>query len=123
MTLTAPEILGALERFTYLPGWRFEVVTDDELRVRIVGLVPNSWAPSDTIEIDYAAVVPPIVDSADVLYEWLIFRLEGINRHEVWEWARVNGKHVKEPHPEAAHLCPICNDPSVYADWLAARTA
>jgi len=97
------QIEGWLKRVSYKPGWRIELRLDQFpitgfLQVSILAKVPDSYHPSDQIEVGSVAVLPSHLCSLEEFAKWLGFILREREIHECREWLQVDGKVFDNPH-------------------------
>ena len=113
--MTLDEMRAELDHWTFMPGWRFElveeqldvahpcrVIHDQHAVLRIRSLMPNTYPPHELI--DTAATYPVPVEAierghitfANYLREMVHDRLV----HEGDEWLKRDGVAVFDPHRE-----------------------
>lgn len=101
--LTLPDIQGALDRITYRPDWTFTAYEDqwEGPHLLIVAPVPNSYRPTETVDLGIRSPLPPMPDT-EALHRWLAWRLGRVENHEMREWFKVDGRPLFDPHAETA---------------------
>jgi hypothetical protein len=111
--MTLDEMRAELDHWTFMPGWRFELIVDHPARMgdiqlffhphavlRIHSRVPNTYPPHDLIATTatYPVPVEPIerglISFATFLREVVHDRLV----HEGDEWLKRDGVMVFDPH-------------------------
>lgn len=109
--LDATHVANTLKRFTYKPGFSFEVFTHpyEGLCVAIRFSVPDSTksladyaGAVRAVSLQHQCVnvpVPPII-SAEHLFDWIEWRCRTIEIHELCEFAKVDGTVRHDPHSE-----------------------
>lgn len=95
------EIRRELERFTYKPGWTFQV--GDHPRegqlLRIEGKMPDSYNEDEMIDLGISSWIPPLPAPVD-FWSWLHWRIKRIELHELAEFFKVDGKVLDDPHSD-----------------------
>jgi hypothetical protein len=86
-------------RLSYKPGWAFEVhATEHEgPELHINCTMADSTDPSAQVALNIISPLPPMRFSWQ-LDDWLIWRLNRIESHEVREWLQRDGKPISDPH-------------------------
>lgn len=124
-----------LERFTYKPGWQFQVapmLMSQAIRSNmdepLVNLYVKYWAhDSDlgmprpevdmVIQLGRSITIPRFVwDNVDmeddrlfarIFYRWMEHILGNMEIHERDEWIRVDGERVHDPHNRRPTVSPL----------------
>lgn len=104
-------VRALLERVTYKPGWRIKVSRPTDRGLH------NYWEPV-TIQAQYPTVDVNTLEtimlnlhhqidihtaeevSEDILVDLISHIIKGFEMHEFDEWFKLDGKHVRDPHPE-----------------------
>lgn len=97
--LSTADINAELERLTYKPGFTFRAYEDpwEGQKIRIVGTVPDSYNPEQTVDLGIDSFLPPCQDAWD-LRRWLAYRLKRIEIHEMLEFLKLDGAPIWDPH-------------------------
>jgi hypothetical protein len=96
-----------LRRWSYMDGWLFTLYQHDHegIWIAITVELPDSRRPGERIVNCVRSPVPPI-PTAEYFYQWLVWRLERIDSHEIREFARVDGRLIMDPHAPDANDNP-----------------
>ena len=91
-------------RLTYKPGVTLEVraVYDGTPAVvfRISQMVPDvTGREPEDIQVMLQEDLPPVCCQREAM-EFIRHIIEVVEKHEIDEWFRLDGKHFTEPHPE-----------------------
>lgn len=90
-----------LDRFEYMPGWKFHVEPGhpEGTLIQIRFTVPDSYHSLELQAQGVWSFVPPVacMDS-ERFFDWLHWRLTRIAIHEVGEFFKVDGKRPYDPH-------------------------
>jgi hypothetical protein len=96
---------AALAGLVYKNGWTFSVYTDEweGPHIFIVARLPNSYKPSETLDVGVRSAIPPMETVAD-FHRWLMWRIIRIESHEAREFLRYShgGGPVFDPHKEGS---------------------
>lgn len=85
-----------LARFTYKPGWRFEVIGN---YLRITLSTQDTYNPHKTVEVCSVTPVYALgVDDPDMFAQRLAHRIQEMEIHESREWLRRDGEIFDNPH-------------------------
>lgn len=97
-TLTLGEMQQLLEKFTYKPGWVFTLWMDkhEGIKMEIWHTVPCSYSGESRVQ-SIKTFVPPIHSEED-FWDYLLYRLNRIENHEMREFFRVGGYPIFDPH-------------------------
>lgn len=99
--MTIDEIISAVEKFDYKPGYRIDAKHDHDgwVMLRIIAYVPDSRGRTGDIKV---AQVMPVMSEVIVDLEalkWMVHGLcQSLESHEIDEWLRFSGELVKDPH-------------------------
>lgn len=112
--MNAEQIRRELARYSFLPGWRFELLEPDPLpgamghldavgyggAVRIHSRVPNSYPPHDMIGVVATHPLPPwrMLEDPEAFAKWLRIVVHDRMTHEADEWLRRAGELLFDPH-------------------------
>jgi hypothetical protein len=98
--LTPAEIWDQLDTITYKPDWRFTMHKHpvDGWCIEIQFTVPDAYGAGDQDQ-RVLVPVPPIVDN-EHFHDFMRWRLERIEHHEIAEFYRINGRQRHDPHNE-----------------------
>lgn len=94
------------ERVTYKPGYKFYVLRSMYADTVGITVVSSPLPDADGINPDLTPVLygqsvhPEELRSDDDCRAHASLLIRGLELHEVDEWLRVDGLHVKDPHPE-----------------------
>lgn len=100
--LSVAELQSILDEVTYKPGWEIRVRGTDHEGAQIVMVVhemPDSTQPGKTLDLGIVSYLPPMQDE-QALLNWLAWRIERIENHEVREWLKLRGETVFDPHAD-----------------------
>lgn len=103
--MSEPGYLGLVElrdffaEISYRPGWSFTVRPHDHEgpHLHIDVSMADSTNPAHMVPLNIISPLPP-VRHVWQLEDWLIWRLERIESHEVREWLQRGGKPIRNPH-------------------------
>lgn len=103
--MTVAEMEAHVNGLEYMPGWSMTIVSgelaQEGTQLRIRARVPNSYKPTEMVDLDIWTYVPPMPSPATFDW-WLSWRLARIACHESSEWLRRDGKPIFDPHEERA---------------------
>ena len=99
--MTTDEIREALTRFSYKPGWTFQVADHprEGQLLRIEAQVPDSYTAGKTITLGINSWLPPL-SGPSALWRYLRWRITRIEIHELCEFLKVDGCVLDDPHAE-----------------------
>ncbi len=122
--MTIDEMEAELARWTFMPGYRFELVRNRPARVldadgrpwslfaddreyvvlRIRSRVPNTYNPDEIIEVQANSPVPvEMIQRGHLTFgEWLRHVVHERMIHEADEWLKRDGVMVYDPHAREA---------------------
>jgi hypothetical protein len=86
-----------LHNFTYRPGWKFSV---EDGFLRIDAQVIDANKQTETCPLISVQQIPPQLRQDFDWTRWLFNVILDLERHEVQEFFRIDGRPVYEPHPE-----------------------
>lgn len=87
-----------LQHFTYKPGWWFRV---ERGALSIKAEVPDASDHGRTITLTFQKHLPPVQHMHHFDWQgWLFHTILEMERHEVQEFFRVDGRTPYDPHPE-----------------------
>lgn len=98
-----------LARLTYKPGFQFmahHASRRDAIEVTINHSPQDSGNPSKTLPIVSQILIcsealTQTQESAEEIMRVMLFpAIRDLELHEMHEWLKIDGKHVKDPHPE-----------------------
>lgn len=84
-----------LQKFTYRPGWTFEVEAGT-LIVRAI--VIDTDDPTRTTPLSFAQIIPQYVPDDFDWTRWLLRKIMEIEDHEAREFFKIDGVKVFDPH-------------------------
>lgn len=111
--MTLDELEAEIERWTFLPGYDFELkrlqaATIDGMRLSwlrdaavlmIHSRVPNSYNPAETVKVSATVPVPTMVlEGRMPVDQWLRQAVHARMTHEADEWLKRDGVAVFDPH-------------------------
>lgn len=92
-----------LKTVTYKDGWAFYVTAQDQfmgLELRVTHMTEDRYDRGSMIQVVSARMVPPSLEGQEQMARFLMDVVRDLEMHEVYEWLRVGGKWVRDPHPE-----------------------
>lgn len=96
----------SLRRWSYMEGWIFQLYQhqhqSEGVWIAITAELPDSRNPGGRVINCVRSPVPPMPDE-EYFYIWLGWRCERIAGHEVYEFARVDGQLISDPHASDAN--------------------
>lgn len=97
--LTTGEIRAHLERLTYKPGWTLDVYDGrwEGQHVVIRTEVPDTYSADQSVTLDVHSMLPPMRDTT-ALEEWIAWRLQRLEIHEMREFFKRDGHPIFDPH-------------------------
>jgi hypothetical protein len=107
--MTPAEVVALIQRVTYKPGWKLRTTVEPAVRgwgfpvvrVQLTYRAPASDGSGASVEFHGEASLS--VDDRtepDRVLAWLTAFIQRSELHEMDEWLKVDGKHVRDPHPE-----------------------
>lgn len=99
------EIEATLRRVSYKPGWRFTVddrMHDDEVTIVLQHDTPDVNDPENIITVTtLTRGLRETYSNEEILLRGVVPKLiRQMEYHEIDEWFKIDGKHVRDPHPE-----------------------
>lgn len=97
--LSDTELREELCRFSYRPGWEFDLLSDryEGPVLWILADVVDSYNQEKTTQLRIRSLIPPMV-SRDAFGEWLLWRLLQVESHECREFLRYDSQPLRDPH-------------------------
>lgn len=99
--LAATQIGELLARFTYKPGWRFELVSDFDALGWALSVdfpAPHAMETGEWTVVHSVYRVPWILSSEEHFWIWLQGILKEVEFHELREFFKVDGVALWRPH-------------------------
>lgn len=97
------KVQRALSRLSYKPTFRFEAFQSsdgDQIEIRIVHVAPDSRDGFTPIPLTSFSIFNADAAHLDEAVFYLVRRqIHEMELHEIDEWLKIDGKHVKNPHP------------------------
>lgn len=103
-------VQAELARWTYRPGWTFELKPEPVGRVYGAVLIiryeaPDSRTPGVVTTIQSRTLVDPILLQDMIFFgKWLQHEIFNVERHESREWLRRDGHLYDDPHANAKRV-------------------
>lgn len=109
-------VRGIVKKITYKPGWRFNVASRyfdyqptrpwdiDRVIITITAPMPNLNGDGTTVDVISQKQIECLqlerMKDEDILDYWITHCILDLEKHEMDEWLKFDGFHVREPHPE-----------------------
>lgn len=90
-----------LQDVTYRPGWSVDFAGDltRGLYITVNATEPNVCSPGEEFHTSPLFRVPDEVVTREQFLDWVLdVCIPGVEKHERYEWFRVDGKHWRDPH-------------------------
>lgn len=109
--MTFQELENLISRITYKRGFQFNVERDQSRAICYIRL--TAWVtPSNRPNTE--EIIPIVQMSAldeyalskmsmDSVLQFISHSLFSLEKHELNEWFKIDGKHVEDPHPELSN--------------------
>lgn len=94
-----------LARFTYKPGWKFEVRNSDIPPAAYVAIsfeAEDTYNPGKIVNPGMGAYLYEVPDTEDRFAAWLASKVKAMEVHESREWLRRDGQMWDDPHASLA---------------------
>lgn len=110
--MTPDQAIRFVTRLTYKPKYRFRASVlddfmgrhaDDCVEFTLMGDAPDAQGSVAVAEITSRTTIPTraLTDMDEAQLAAAMYELAlSLERHELEEWLRIDGKHFREPHPE-----------------------
>lgn len=101
--LSTQDIQAHLKRITYKPGWTITAYDGrwEGQHVVVRTEVEDTYNPGTTTTLDVHSMLPPMRDT-QTLEEWVAWRLQRLECHEMREFLKRDGQPIYDPHAEHA---------------------